>query len=188
VPIALEAPRAASQGFPWQGRYSLPLAAGIPILAALQIDRARVLPDRLVRSFGTCLLTLFVAGHLYAHFWATRRYTAGVKGTLNWLAAPGWDPAVPVWLLFLGFVVALPLTAAALRWQMLARSESLLVAQPAGRRAAGGVGAWARSSPPDALIGPARPPRARRTPEQADDSTTDAPDLDRSRRDQPAPN
>jgi Predicted membrane protein (DUF2142) len=126
VPVALEAPRAATQGFPWQGRYSLPLAAGIPILAALQIDRARVLPDRLVRSLGTCLLTLFVAGHLYAHFWATRRYTAGVKGTLNWLAAPGWDPAVPVWLLFVGFVVALPLTAIALRWQMLARTESLL--------------------------------------------------------------
>jgi hypothetical protein len=188
VPIALQAPRAGSQGFPWQGRYSLPLAAGIPILAAFQIDQARVLPDRLVRSLGTCLLTLFVAGHLYAHFWATRRYTAGVNGTLNWLAAPGWDPRVPVWLQFLGFVLALSVTAAALRWQMLARSESLLVAQPAGRRAPGAVGVWARSAPPDAPVGWARPPRAHSRPEQADDPTTCAPDLDRGRRDQPAPN
>jgi hypothetical protein len=135
VPIALEAPRAATQGFPWQGRYSLPLAAGIPILASLQIDRARLLPDRVVRALGTCLLSLFVVGHLYAHFWATRRYTAGVNGNLNWLTAPGWHPTVPVWLLFVGFVLALPLTAAMLHRQALMPTASLLPAPLPGRRA-----------------------------------------------------
>lgn len=110
VPIALEAPRAAEQGFPWQGRYTLPLAAGVPILSSLQVDRARLLPDRVVRALSATLLTLVVVGQLYAHFWSTRRYTAGVKGTLNWLTAGGWQPAVPVWLLFAGFVVALAVT------------------------------------------------------------------------------
>lgn len=112
LPIALEAPRAATQGFPWQGRYTLPLAVGVPILSSLQVDRARLLPGRMVRSLSATLLALFVAGQLYAHFWSTRRYTAGVKGTLNWLTAGGWHPAVPVWLLFAGFVVTLALTAA----------------------------------------------------------------------------
>jgi Predicted membrane protein (DUF2142) len=111
LPVALEAPRAATQGFPWQGRYTLPLAVGLPILSSLQVDRARLLPGRMVRSLSATLLALFVAGQLYAHFWSTRRYTAGVKGTLNWLTADGWHPAVPVWLLFAGFVVTLALTA-----------------------------------------------------------------------------
>jgi hypothetical protein len=112
LPIALEAPRAATQGFPWQGRYTLPLAVGVPILSSLQVDRARLLPGRMVRSLSATLLALFVAGQLYAHFWSTRRYTAGVKGTLNWLTAGGWHPRVPLWLLFAGFVVTLALTAA----------------------------------------------------------------------------
>jgi hypothetical protein len=107
VPVLLEAPRAASDGFIWQGRYTLPLAVGLPILAALQVDESRIVPERLVRNLGLSILVLFATGQLYAHVWATRRYTAGVDGPVNWLAADGWRPPVPVWLLFAGFVVAL---------------------------------------------------------------------------------
>lgn len=130
VPIALEAPRASEQGFPWQGRYTLPLAAGVPILCSLQVDRARLIPLRVVRSLSALLLTLFVIGQLYAHFWSTRRYTAGVHGTLNWLAAGGWQPAVPVWLVFAGFVVALAFTV---MWL-----QRLVTADPAAAPATSG--------------------------------------------------
>jgi hypothetical protein len=58
-----------------------------------------------------------------------------VNGSLNWLTAPGWHPTVPVWLLFVGFVLALPLTAAMLHRQALMPTASLLPAPLPGRRA-----------------------------------------------------
>ena len=114
VPVALQAPRAAEQGFPWQGRYTLPLAVGIPVLAAFQIERARRLSIQVTRRISVVLLALFAVGQLYGHVWATRRYTAGVDGRVNWIAADGWSPPLPTGLLFALFVVTLGATAACL--------------------------------------------------------------------------
>jgi hypothetical protein len=107
LPVILQVPRAETQGFPWQGRYTLPLAVGLPILATLLIDKERGLPDRFLRQLVGAVLAMWVVGQLYAYIWATRRYTAGVHGPLNWLTADGFHPPVPVWSLFAGTVVVL---------------------------------------------------------------------------------
>jgi hypothetical protein len=125
VPVALEAPRAGTQGFPWQGRYTLPLAVGVPILAALQVDRSSLLSAPLTRRLSAVLLGAFGVGQLYAHVWATRRYTAGVDGAVDWITAGGWNPPLPVWTLFVAFVGALAAAALWLQWTAAQSSERL---------------------------------------------------------------
>lgn len=125
VPVILQVPRAATQGFPWQGRYTLPLAVGVPIVAALQVDQSRLLFDRLTRRLGLTVLVLLAVGQLAAHVVSTRRYTTGAGGALNWLAADGWVPPVPAWALLVGFAAVL--TIAVLGLQRLAEEHPAAV-------------------------------------------------------------
>lgn len=97
VPVALESSRARAIGFAWLGRYTLPLAVGVPILAArLSID--------LLATVGRRLLPLFAAavavGHVLAFVWALERYTGGFG------AAGGWAPPGTAPVLVLAFAAA----------------------------------------------------------------------------------
>lgn len=103
VPIVLEVWQARSYGFYWQGRYTLPFAVGVPLLAvfALQSDPARrvLLPSRFVPALAGVL----VVAQVLAFYQAMRRWSVGAPGPVNYLWHPNWTPPVPALLLLVAY-------------------------------------------------------------------------------------
>lgn len=105
----------------WQGRYSLPIIAGLPMLAAIVAEErvgthgaARVATGR---SVGAVLLFL-ACGWLGSWYWVLRRYTVGLgTGVVNPFkhVVGHWSPPIPLWMLVGGILV---FTAAWCAWLM----------------------------------------------------------------------
>jgi hypothetical protein len=91
LPIAAQVPRAATQGLPWQGRYTLPLAVGVPLLAVLSIDLAAAKVPGLTRRVAVASGLVLGVGTLYAAWWALRRYVNGSDGSV-WVFSGAWQP------------------------------------------------------------------------------------------------
>jgi hypothetical protein len=119
----------------WQGRYTLPLAVGIPVVAATALgstERGRqIVTNRLLLTVGIVVC----AAQILAFAQNLRRYTVGYDGELQYWRHPEWSPPISSLLLtiayaivFIGFVSFL---FAAARSQMhegadqLPRSEGL---------------------------------------------------------------
>jgi hypothetical protein len=127
-------PSAADIGLPWQGRYALPVAVGVPLVALVAIAVARR-AGRLEVGVGRLVLVLAplaAAGHLVAFYWAQRRYATGSSGSLDILRDARWAPPG-------GNVVLLATAAAAL--------AVLAVVAVRGGRADGRHGVVASPSP-----------------------------------------
>lgn len=91
VPIAISYDQAHRLGSIWQGRYTMPLAVGIPLIAAAIADSS--LQSRLVgrrASLWACLALGF--GSFLAFVQTLRRYTVGLKGSNLNLFAGSWQP------------------------------------------------------------------------------------------------
>ena len=105
LPSLFEAVQAPNSGFIWQGRYTLPLAVGVPLLAAMGageragpwVERGRLIPVAAV---------LVVVGHVGAYYVNLRRYVAGTDSPFWFFGSDGWTPPLPAWLLVGAFVVA----------------------------------------------------------------------------------
>lgn len=101
VPALLEAGRVNDLGFIWQGRYTLPLAAGVPVLAAALVAGRG--GGQAVAAAGAVLLA---ALQVVALVTALRRWTVGVDGPLA-LSGPGaWAPPVPPAVIVMAGVLA----------------------------------------------------------------------------------
>jgi hypothetical protein len=111
LPIALE--YLQSQGIGaghWQGRYALPFAAGVPILAAFSLE-----PDGLDRRVAKGVFPVLVGAALaLAQFAAftqnLRRYTVGYNGKVWYFVDPAWSPPLGAAALTIGFGVVVALT------------------------------------------------------------------------------
>ncbi|MFD7079881.1 DUF2142 domain-containing protein [Streptomyces sp. NPDC002181] len=97
VPVAAQASQAEQLGMVWQGRYLLPFAVGLPLMAVL-ICASRApgqgFPWRRLVGFGVAGLALANAA---AFFWALRRFAVGVNGpwipfSAHWAPPGGWVP------------------------------------------------------------------------------------------------
>ena len=103
VPTLLTASQAHRDGLVGQGRYVLPLAVGIPIVAAYATSRG--LPagrwQRVVLPIGAVLLAA-AQGAAFAE--ALRRYRTGLGHSL-FAAHPAWSPPIPELPLLGGFGV-----------------------------------------------------------------------------------
>ena len=102
VPMAISYREAHRLGLFWQGRYILPMATGIPILATALIDGAAVVEA--IRSRLTVLLCLAVGvADVAAFYTAQRRYASGLPGPLDILhgkwAPPLGNGVMAVWSL-----------------------------------------------------------------------------------------
>lgn len=132
VPVAGEMSKHI--GFYWLGRYTLPLAVGVPVLAADAAGPALARHRAAVRQ----LSVLLPVAHLLALAWTLHRFAEGVDGT----APVRWSPPVPAPLLLAAFA-----GAAALCWSHLAvgpgRRSVVLDLRPVGggQAPAGQVGA-----------------------------------------------
>jgi len=110
LPLAFEAYAAASYGTGWQGRYTLPLAVGVPILSAEILVRRLCgtawgpVPKALASILGGTI----ALAYLCQVWWAWRRYAQGIFGGglghtvpvhAHWTPPIGW-PAVLALALF----------------------------------------------------------------------------------------
>ncbi len=80
IPVILESSQANKIGFVWQGRYTLPLAVGIPILAAMSMPDD--LGARIGRRVAPALAVVVVLAQGAMFLDALRRYMVGVNGPL----------------------------------------------------------------------------------------------------------
>ena len=90
VPILLEGLKAASSGFGYQGRYTLALAVGIPILAFWR--REVVIPPLVERRLVPWLLAAAVLPSLICLDFALKRYSVGETGPRFWFYQYKWLP------------------------------------------------------------------------------------------------
>ena len=90
IPVVLTYIDIRKAGFVWVGRYTLPLAVGIPLMTAAMIGRAD-LPACLVRRLAGILLIMLGAAGFLGFAEALRRYAVGVNGPLDFLLH-GWAP------------------------------------------------------------------------------------------------
>jgi hypothetical protein len=107
VPIVLEAQGADDAGLFWSGRYTLPLAVGVPVLAGLALagsEQRRILGGSwLIPAVGGSV----AIAHILAFAQALRRYTVGYHGELQYWKEPHWLDTWSVSLLSVAFVAAM---------------------------------------------------------------------------------
>ena len=135
VPEALSAPQ---QGFIGQGRYALPVAVGVPILAAW-IVTARARPGQLWwRRVAIALAVAWALGQSLGLAALLRRHVVGNANDLfAFIGGTGWEPPLPPVLLWVfGVVTALAFAT----WVVV------------GARTADPTTAVAITSPPDDLV------------------------------------
>ena len=113
LPMVLEVWQARAVGGAWQGRYTLPLAVGLPVIAGTTL--ARDLPAAEARRLARAVLGVFVAGHVMAYAWVARHYAIGSSGPLDYLLHARWHPPISL-LLQLVVLVAATTAAAWLLW------------------------------------------------------------------------
>jgi Predicted membrane protein (DUF2142) len=110
VPAVLEFIEAQRFGFGWQGRYTLPLAVGLPILCGFALSRQspRILQrGRVALVLGAALTITFVVAHFAAFAVNLQRYTVGLSGGLLFWRHPQWSPPVSPLLLLVAYAVLL---------------------------------------------------------------------------------
>ena len=107
VPIVIES-RTYNEGggVNWQGRYTLPLAVGIPILAAVALastERGRQLVNS---KFLLGVGVVIGVAHVLAFAQNLRRYAVGYDGAFQFWKHPSWAPPVSSLLLTIAYVIA----------------------------------------------------------------------------------
>jgi hypothetical protein len=118
VPIVIESSTYnEGGGVNWQGRYTLPLAVGVPILAGFALaatDRGRdLVGSRLLVAIGTVI----GVAHFLAFAQNLRRFTVGYDAALQFWKNPSWAPPASPLLLTIAFGLAV---SAFLVWLLVA--------------------------------------------------------------------
>jgi len=93
APFVLQFPTAADAGLIWQGRYALPVAVGVPLLAAAILGEQRPDVVEFLRRAFRATLPLVLVGHVAAFYWASRRYAEGATGQLITFS-PEWSSPI----------------------------------------------------------------------------------------------
>lgn len=122
VPVAITVDQAHRLGIDWQGRYVLPLAVGVPVVAAALLSEGAT--HLVVRISGWLTATITVGGAL-AFVEALRRYTVGTAGPIDLFQGSWQPPGGDALVVALGLVALGALGA--VTWQ--------LVREPAAERA-----------------------------------------------------
>jgi hypothetical protein len=111
----------------WQGRYTLPLAVGVPFLAAMALERDEVLPRVSASAFPVVVAVLLGVAHVVAFGQNIRRYAVGYNGKVLFFLDSAWSPPLGGLTLFAGFTVSLGLLFA---WLVVGRRTVPVTALP----------------------------------------------------------
>lgn len=106
LPLMIEVPNFRVSSFAWQGRYTLPLLVGVPLLCAFGLARGG-LPRPSGTAPGIILTGLLLwMGTLGAFAQAMRRFTVGADAGLMFWRDPLWSPSAPIVMLLVVFAMA----------------------------------------------------------------------------------
>jgi len=100
VPVVVEALTANLYGFWWQGRYTLPLAVGLPMLLAA--PAGSVVPPALAARLVPGFAGLAAVGQFLSLWVVLVRFVSGSAHPLNPLSGPWTPPGGAVTVLALG--------------------------------------------------------------------------------------
>ncbi len=122
APVGFETLQAHKIGFFWQGRYSMPLALGVPVLLALSAalgvrrtgtehgetarDESAVSARGLDRVVVAVAIAVVVA-QVAAFGQALRRNSVGYYGPFDFLIHPDWSPPAPAWFLVFAYAIVI---------------------------------------------------------------------------------
>ncbi len=101
LPVVLEASQANNYGFIWQGRYVLPIALGIPIIALSYLD-----DNPRLRTFIQFIASTDLIVIVISYYAIIRRYSVGIHGPIWFFRSSGWSPPVSSVTLILVFTIA----------------------------------------------------------------------------------
>ena len=118
----VELPSVRSTGLIWQGRYTLPLAVGIPILAGYALSGIVDDLAALFRRIAVLLTGAVGLALVAAFYWAGRRNAVGSKGPFVYFGREEWHTPIPSWLLMLAFTGAVA-GLVALFWRLTRREQ-----------------------------------------------------------------
>jgi hypothetical protein len=119
----LELPSVRTTGLIWQGRYTLPLAVGVPILATYALLAAGEEVAAVLRRLAL-LLVAGIGGALVASFyWAGRRNAVGLDGVFVYFGREEWHTPLPAWLLMVTFTAGVG-ALVTLFWRSTAVAEA----------------------------------------------------------------
>lgn len=90
IPIISEGIKAKTSGFGYQGRYTLALAVGLPILAMWV--RGSRLNRSDTRTFSVLAIATSALATILCLNFALQRYTVGLNGRKFWMLSPEWLP------------------------------------------------------------------------------------------------
>jgi hypothetical protein len=144
LPFVIIFSHVKTDGVIWQGRYSLPFIAGLPMIAAVVIaERHPSASAAVLRRLSVVTIPLLTIGCVGSFYWYLRRFTVGLamRRANAFKDYPGhWSPVVPAPLLFLVVIVASVAFGAWLFRQTL--------------RASGAPAAPRRAGPPSSVANP----------------------------------
>jgi hypothetical protein len=90
LPVVLELNDARTVNLIWEGRYSLPLAVGVPLLAAASVG-ARAIYQRLQLNLARVVLVMLGVAGVLGYLQTLRRYAVGASGPVDFLHGT-WQP------------------------------------------------------------------------------------------------
>jgi hypothetical protein len=106
VPVVIESMEYREAPYSWQGRYTLPIALGIPILSAVALASTergrRLMTGRLLLMIGI----LLGVAHFFAFAQNLRRYTVGYNGEIQFWRHAHWSPPLSPLLLVILYAIA----------------------------------------------------------------------------------
>jgi Predicted membrane protein (DUF2142) len=104
IPVALQGSSARGAWNWWRGRYTLPLAAGLPILIGATIAQQRL---RLLRRSAYVIAGALVVAHVAAFWVVLRRYTAGADRSWSFFEDIRWHPPLNAAVLVVLYAVSI---------------------------------------------------------------------------------
>jgi hypothetical protein len=105
VPVVIETTPYRDGGTFWQGRYSMPIAVGIPIVAAFILASTVRGRELMTPRFSWTLGGVVCGAQFLAYAQNLRRYTVGATGPLMYWWHPEWHPpGIPPLLLSFAYI------------------------------------------------------------------------------------
>jgi Predicted membrane protein (DUF2142) len=123
LPVGLELVNAKTVGLTWQGRYTLPLVVGVPLLAA-SCAGIRAYDRKAQQVFARTIVVVLAIVGVLGYLQALRRYAVGTRGPLDFLGG-SWHPVEGTVIAILWYLAATAVLARLL-WPLMARPDLAL--------------------------------------------------------------
>lgn len=141
VPVVVDATPYVPGGGSWPGSAVLPLAVGIPILAAFSLAATERGRELLASRFVLAVGVVTAVAQFLAFADDLRRYTVGGTRDLLYFLHPQWEPPLPPFLLTFGYAVLVVAFVAWLLGWRRTNGAAPAVADPSSSTATPNAGA-----------------------------------------------